>query len=961
MSKRKASGAGSDHTMRKTSADDSTLAQQDVHERRDVRERGCVHEQEDVLDQKHDEIMASMPANPPATGFRRRTFLKGMAVAGGALVAACGGKEEKKAAPEAEEQVSEALLTEAPKIDPSVAPPERADVPNDILAQCPYCGVGCGTLIQTEKGRIVGMQPDPKHPTNKGLQCIKGLSSAEAIYVDRLTKPLVRKDMTDILAGKVSSTKGQFGDDVFREASWEEAEKIVIDQIAGIVKTHGGNSVGLYGSGQLPVEGQWLENLFMKGVLGSNTIEANARMCMTSAVTGYFKTLGSDTPPTAYEDIELSDMVTHWGHNPRGAHPIVFWRIADHKSRNKIPTVVVDPRRTGTVQGYEGIEKSSSYHLPTINGDISLLNAIAHVILEKHEGVVDYNLLKEHATGAEEYIAAVKAQYSPEQVEDITGIDPALVREVAAKWAEASKKGKERGKGGVLTFWGIGYNQHIHGQHNVISIVNLMALTGNIGRPGCGPFSMTGQPNAMGERLTGGLTGRLPFNQGLNNAEWRDHIADSWRVPKERLAEVGGLQNTGYAVGMMERAIKGDVKAMFLIYATHIDLPDQHTLVRPALSKTFNVVQEIYRHAPNNLFADVILPASTWGEWVGGTYIQSERRVYVTDGTANPVPGTKPDIDMVIDKGIAIADALGLDGKAIFPYERKKNGFYDPEEIFRDIVKASKGSDADLTGMLEVEAKDGMGLYAQIRHHRGIQWPAPTYEIAKRGGTTRRYMEQEGWEGKPYGMFRTADGKIHMQICHQDYSDRERIIAELSKAGTDDTYFLIDNMPLLIEARDKGLTPELPDFAERGKAWDQVPKDKYPYWVGLGVVYEHFHTAKTIRSGTTSRLVPEQYLEMNPEDAKALGIRDGEWVRVVTRRGSYEARASIGLDSIVRPARNTVPAGYMFSPWNLSVADSADPAKNKWLVNGVSHRAFDPVSGQADFKKLAGRIEKIST
>jgi nitrate reductase NapA len=129
--------------------------------------------------------------------------------------------------------------------------------------------------------------------------------------------------------------------------------------------------------------------------------------------------------------------------------------------------------------------------------------------------------------------------------------------------------------------------------------------------------------------------------------------------------------------------------------------------------------------------------------------------------------------------------------------------------------------------------------------------------------------------------------------------------------------------------------------------------------VGLGVVYEHFHTSKTIRSGTTTRLVPEQYLEMHPDDAKALGIKDGEWVRVITRRGEYEARASIGLDSKVKPARNTVPKGYMFSPWNLSVADSADPKKNKWLVNRVSHRAFDPVSGQADFKKLAARIEKI--
>ena len=892
------------------------------------------------------EILSEAPAQPLPTGFHRRSFLKGLTAvaAGGAVLA---GKAS----------AVQSVRAQAPG-DAVAAPPEK-DVPNNILAQCPYCGVGCGTLIQTEKGRIVGMKPDPKHPTNKGLQCIKGLTSAEAIYVDRLTKPLIRKDMTNPLTGHESKTKGAFDDSLFREASWEEAEALVVEQIAGVVKQFGGNAVGLYGSGQLPVEGQWLENLFMKGVLGSNTIEANARMCMTSAVTGYFKSLGSDTPPTSYEDIELADMVTHWGHNARGAHPIVFWRIADHKAKTGIPTLVVDPRRTGTVQGYEEINPKNAYHFSTINGDIAIHNAIAHVLLTKHEQAVNWDFLKQHTTGWETYVKACKERYAPEQVEAITMIDPKYLRDVAAVWAEASIKGRERGRGGVLSFWGIGYNQHIHGQNNTVSLINLMALSGNIGRPGCGPFSMTGQPNAMGERLTGGLTSRLPFNQGIGNASWRNWIADAWNIPRPRLEGVSQLQNTGYAVGMMERALKGDVKAMFLIYATHIDLPDLNTLVRPALTKMFNVVQEIYRHAPNNLYADVILPAATWGEWVGGTYIQSERRVYVTDGTANPIPGTRPDIDMVIDKGRDIANKLGLDGDKIFPYKRKANGFYDPEEVFRDIVKASKGSDADLTGMLEVEARDGVGLYEQIRQHRGIQWPAPTYESAKQGGTPRRYMSQEEWAGKPYGEFRTSDGKLHIHLCEQDYTNREAIIAEMSKAGTVEDYYLIDHMEVLEQARDNGLTPELPDEAFQGRKWSDVPKDKYPFWVGLGVVYEHFHTSKTIRSGTTTRLVPEQYLEMHPDDAKELGIKDGEWVRVVTRRGEYEARASIGLDSKVKPARNTVPKGYMFSPWNLSVADSADPKKNKWLVNRVSHRAFDPVSGQADFKKLAARIEKI--
>ncbi len=835
------------------------------------------------------------------------------------------------------------------------------DAPNDILSACPYCGVGCGTIIKTENGRIVNIVPDKDHPTNKGLQCIKGLTSAEAIYVNRLTKPLIRRDMSDPLRGKVSKTKGSYDPKLFREASWEEAEELVADRTAEIVKRSGGNSVGLYGSGQLSLEGQYLENIFMKGVVGSNTIEANARMCMTSAVTGYVKSLGSDTPPTCYEDVELADMICFWGHNARGSHPILFWRVADTKSLRDIPTLVVDPRRTGTVQGLEEINPSNSFHFPTINGDISIQNAIAYAILKNHPEAVDWDFLKEHTTGWKEYVEAVDKGYRPEDVTDRTKIAPEKIYAIAEQWATASLKGRKRGSGGVLAIWGIGYNQHLHGQHNTMNLVNLLALTGNIGRPGCGPHSQTGQPNAMGERLTGGLTGRLPFNIGLDNAKHRIWCAQQWGIPVERLDRTSEMPNIGMAVGMMERALKGDVQAMFLIYATHIDLPDSYNLVRPALTKTFTVVQEIYKDAPNNLYADVILPAATWGEWVGGIYVQSERRLYVCDGTANPIKGCRPDMDMVIDKGKLIAGKLGLDADRIFPYQRKENGFYDPEEVFRDFLRASKGTDSDLSGILQVEEETGQSPYDQIRELRGIQWPAPTAAIARAGGTKRRYMGQEEyWPDKPYGEFRHSDGKLHIHACHQDYSQYREVTDELSKAGTDPDFFITDHMDLLVKARDMGLTPELPHEDFLGKKVGDCPENKFPFWWATGVVYEHFHTAKTIRAGTTRKLVPEMYVEMHPDDAKELGVKDGQWVKIVTRRGDLEARVSIGLDSVVKPARNTVPKGFLFSPWNLSVADSADPRKNRWLANGTTHRAFDPVSGQVDFKKCAARVELLT-
>ncbi|PCK07908.1 MAG: hypothetical protein COA42_11785 [Alteromonadaceae bacterium] len=850
------------------------------------------------------------------------------------------------------------------------------------LAQCPYCGVGCGTIIQTENGKIVSMRPDKDHPTNYGLQCIKGLTAAEPMYVDRMDgDPYVRKDVWEEWSKPghgdmefISQTKGSFDEEHFVRVPYHDASDMVARKVVYFAKKYSGNSISLYGSGQLTMEGQYLENLFMKGVLGSNTIEANARMCMTSAVTGYFATLGSDTPPLSYDDIEMADLVMHFGHNARESHPIIFWRIADHKKKNDIPTVVVDPRLTGTVKGYSDINPDNNVHVPILNGDISFLNSIAHVLLKDHKDVIDWDFLKAHVTGWKEYVDGVQADYSPEQVQDRMGgenheVPASLIRRVAGMFADATRKrlvrskGKHEGKGygGVIIMWGIGYNQHIHGQHNVISIINLLTLTGNLAKPGCGPFSMTGQPNAMGERFTGGLTGRLPFNEGLNNLKHRAHMAKMWRIPEKNLDTAANSKNPGFAVGMMERALKGDLKAMFLVYATHIDLPDQYNLVRPALLKTFNVVQEIYRHAPNNLYADVIFPACTWGE-VNGVYISSERRINICEKAAQGPKGCRPDMDMVIDKGKEIADLLGMDGDAIFPYKKDKDGEYDAEEVFRDVCRASAGTDADLTGILEREKIDGISPYEQLKEIRGIQWPAPTYEVAKNGGTKRRYMMQEGqWENRPYGYFRTKDGKVHMKLCKQDYSEREEITKKLMEFGVKENHYTIDNQDLIIKARDMGLTPDLPDEKFRHKAWNEVPKDKYPYWMGLGVVYEHFHTAKSNRSPTTQRLVPEMYVEMHELDAKDLGIKDGEWVRVVTRRGSLEARAQVGgTDSLVKPARNSVPRGYMFGPWNLSVADSADPKKNKWLANGISSRVWDPVSGQVDFKKLACRIEKLT-
>ena len=859
---------------------------------------------------------------------------------------------------------------------PAEAQPAAEDDEQTLVpTQCPYCGVGCHGFLVVQGGRIVASVPDKDSPVNLGMQCIKGLTAAEAIYVDRLDKVLVRKDMSNPLTGHVSKTKGSFDDDVWREVTWKEASEILVDMTVEIAKKFGGNRIATYGSGQLTMEEQWLENQFMKGVLQSNSIEANARMCMTSAVTGYIAALGSDHPPGAYEDIEDADMINFFGHNARGSHSVLFWRVAAEKQKRGIPTMVVDPRYTGTMDGLYQMGASNSLNV-TIkpNGDISLLNAIAYVILTEHPKAVDNKFVRAHTRGFNAYKKGILERYSPEQVIDRTGLSPAFVRQMAQSWVDASAKGRRNKKGGVLSFWGIGgWNQSIHGQHNVRTLINLHLLTGDIARPGAGPFSMTGQPNAMSERLMGGLTGRLPFNEGLGNKPHRDKMAAAWGISPARLDQTAKEKNSGMAVGLFERALDDDLKMIKFSYATHIDMPEVRTLMRPAMEKMFVVATESYRHAPNLLYADVVLPTATFGER-GGTYQNSERRIYVTDKAAEPPKNTKPDLDIIIEEGREVAKRLGLDPDTVFPYkhatEGPHKGNYDPEDVFRVILDASKGTGTDISGLAEVAARDKVKPYEVLRENKGLFYPAPNYAIAKKGGFKRKYGNQEkGWKDRPYGYFPHKDGRARFKLCEQDYTNARAILAKAADVGRDPKARISNNTALLKEIRDKGLPPELPDFdAMPLPLVQQKSADKFPLWLSLGVVFEHFHTAKTIRSSTTRRLVPEMYVEVNPDDAMSWGIDDGEWVRVVTPRidpqtGTntfYEARASIGTNSKVRPARNSVLSGQIFSPWNLSVADSADPKKNKWLVNGVASRLYDPVSGQADFKHLKARIEKIA-
>ncbi|MCF6092649.1 molybdopterin-dependent oxidoreductase [Microaerobacter geothermalis] len=828
----------------------------------------------------------------------RRSFLKATgAVTGAAVLAGCGkntsGVQVKEGTNnEVVEVVSESTINQTL-----------------VPTQCPYCGFGCGSYWVVENGKIIGSRPDKDHPDNKGQQCVKGLNAYQVFEnMDvRLTKPLIRRD---------PSTKGTFNG--FEEVSWEEALDVVATKFADIKKNYGGNSIGFYGSGQLTLEAQYLINKFWKAGLESNTIEANARMCMTSAVVGYSKAFGSDAPPTTYEDLYLADLIIDIGHNMRAAHSVEYWLISSEKKRRKLETYVIDPRETGTARGWKEIDpEHSHYWALRPNGDLALLNSLGYVFIYELDAV-DKAFVEKNTEGFEAYKEGVK-KYKPEDVADITGISPDQVRELAKKWVNA--------KNGVLTIWSMGVNQRTIGVPIVEAIINLHLITGTMGKPGFGPFSMTGQPNAMGERLSGGLTGKLPGNRALKNP---DHVKAVERVWGEgTLAKTVKMKNPNGAVGMFERALAGDVKAIFFSYTTHINLPDVNNLVRPALKNMFVVASDIFKDAPNLLYADVVFPAATIGE-VQGTYINSIRRIYVVDKAVEPPEGTKPDMDIMIDLAHKMKekDSFWSFWSKQWNYSKDDKGFYNAEEVFQEFKDILKGSDADITGI------EG---YEQLRKLKGIQWPAPTPEIAAKGGTKRRYMgQEEGWADKPYGNFPSKNGKAKIIFVDQGVYTA----ADGSKWG--------DN------------APEFPDVEFARVPLSEVPTDKYPVWLALGIVYEHFHSSKTIRSRTLKKLVPEMYVEVNEEDAKVWGINDGDWIKVSTRRGSITAKASVGPNSKIGVrGRNLPPRGEIFAPWNLSVADSPLPSENKWLVNTMPSRATDPESGQAGFKHMAARIEKV--
>lgn len=557
---------------------------------------------------------------------------------------------------------------------------------------CCYCGVGCGVLIEHDGRQILGVSGDPAHPANFGRLCSKGASlhltgdpGARALYPElRLGKQLARS-----------------------RCDWDSALEHAAGVFAQTIAEHGPDSVAFYISGQLLTEDYYAFNKLARALVGTNNIDSNSRLCMSSAVVGYKRSLGADAPPCSYEDLEQSDCVMIVGSNMAYAHPVLFRRLEQAKSqRPQMKVLVIDPRRTDTCD-------LADLHLAILPGtDVALFHGILHLLL--WEDWVDRDFIREHTEGLAELKALVR-DYTPPMVAQLCGISVEQLQQ-CAQWIGNAES--------FLSLWCMGLNQSSAGSAKNSALINLHLATGQIGRPGAGPFSLTGQPNAMGGRETGSLSNLLPGHREAADPEHRAQVAAYWGV--EQLPASPGLT----AIELFEQLRSGHIKALWIACTNPAQsLPDQNT-VRAALQACpFVVLQEAFATTETAAFADLLLPAASWGE-KDGTVTNSERRVsHVRQAVIAPGEA-RPDWAITVDFAQRLERRLRPGQPSLF-------GFDSATQLFDEYKGLTQGRDLDLSG-LSHSLLDRLGPQ---------QWPFPS---GASQGTPRLYGD---------GVFPTTTGR----------------------------------------------------------------------------------------------------------------------------------------------------------------------------------------------------------
>ena len=584
----------------------------------------------------------------------------------------------------------------------------------ETQSTCPYCGVGCGVIIQSDGDQITGVRGDSGHPANFGRLCSKGstlhLTATPAVTLHtRLLQPMRRAQR-----GAAPQPIG-----------WDGALDLAAERIAHTVRTHGPDAVGLYLSGQLLTEDYHVFNKLARALIGTNNVDTNSRLCMSSAVAGYKLTLGADAPPACYEDLERARTVFISGSNLAWAHPILMRRLEDaRRAQPEQKWIVVDPRRTETAA-------MADLHLQIQPGtDITLCHGIAHLLL--WEGLADAAYIAAHTRGFDALRDLVR-EHTPREVARACGIDEtALVQ--AARWFAGVDAAAPGGRWPTLSLYCQGLNQSVNGTHNNAALINLHLLTGQIGKPGAGPFSLTGQPNAMGGREVGALANQLAAHRDLANPDHRAEMAALWGVPE--LPAQPGLS----AVELFEAAADGQIKLLWIACTNPAQsMPDQAT-VRAALQRCdFVIVQEAFRTTATCDFADLLLPASSWGE-KDGSVTNSERRISRVRA-AVPAPGAAR-----ADWRIAADVAQRLEVLLQRPRnDARASGFAfdDAQAVWLEHRAATRGRDLDISGL----------SYAMLDAQGPQQWPLPSGAAV---GRARLYED---------GRFAFDDGRARLVAC----------------------------------------------------------------------------------------------------------------------------------------------------------------------------------------------------
>jgi assimilatory nitrate reductase catalytic subunit len=566
----------------------------------------------------------------------------------------------------------------------------------ETRSTCPYCGVGCGVVIESDGAQIVGVRGDPEHPANFGRLCSKGstlhLTAAAPITLQaRLAHPQRR------------SARGG----ALQRIGWDEALDEAAVRFARTIAAHGPDAVGFYVSGQLLTEDYYVFNKLAKGLVGTNSIDTNSRLCMSSAVAGYKATLGADAPPACYDDLNHADCVFIAGSNLAYAHPVLMRRLEDaRRARPAMKIVVVDPRRTETAE-------MADLHLQIEPGsDVALFHAMLHVML--WDGLVDTAFIDAHTTGFDALKARVR-DHAPKDAAALCGIDEAALMQAVRWFAQPG--------GATLSLYCQGLNQSSSGTAKNAALINLHLATRQIGKPGAGPFSLTGQPNAMGGREVGGLANLLSAHRDLANPEHRAEVARLWGV-----ADVPAVPGKT-AVEMFQAAADGEIKALWIACTNPAQsLPDQTTVRRALERAEFVVVQEAFATTATCNYADLLLPASSWGE-KDGTVTNSERRISRVRPAAAAPGEARADWAIAADFARRLEARLRPGAPTLFPYA-------DAESVWNEHRESTRGRDLDITGL----------SYAQLES-APQQWPFPEGSDA---GRARLYEDS---------VFPTADGR----------------------------------------------------------------------------------------------------------------------------------------------------------------------------------------------------------